>query len=484
MASSAAILTAVSASAASAAADTKQKDSDSKAVVFSAPVIIDRHIPTPSVAPKKLIDLKTLPPQVDFWTPDNVLVTSLGCNFPYYLQGLKNRYHYELRNLELDIKIHNQDEYDPWARDVFSLKTADTIYAMNQDVILQPIVSDKKNTADQNHAASIRIATENCYVTQSALFNHGTLPSTLNTAGRINVQPSPIAAHGGNFFHCVNAAEKPKPYVIVGELALLTKDQVQQNQKLDVNSAVGAKSSTKYPNQFNDRETMIATRKLNKQILRKIYGDTKVVIVPNLFYHIDIQMVVLPNGFVLLHSHEETLRVVQEKKKEMTAVCHVGFNGEHIDVMSHRVHKDNSPIPVQYNYDDVYNSVKKSAEDKTYQYLFNKCRDKLTKRGFVVIPVCGLLEYDKAIFALGFNGLPIVLPDGKILYTMPENDKWYRDYFLDVLTNKAGVSIVDYITDKDRDYFGRAHGFFRCQTNTIPKALVKDQQAARTCTIL
>ena len=274
----------------------------------------------------------------------------------------------------------------------------------------------------------------------------------INDNSIINAFPTQVIAPGGNFFHCVN--NQGIPYVIAGECALVPKDQVKQKILFDFESKVGSKSEEKYINveEYNTQR-FIQQRSLNKQILKQQFGDTSLVVVPNsFFYHLDLDLCVLPNGVVLLHSYTESLQLIEEKRKEISIFL-----------------KNTDP---QMSFDSLREKI--LEHQKKSEKLFEITKKKLEKRNFIVMPVCGYLTKTNdchGIIAVGFGGLPVVLNNGKILYTVPKNETWYKDYFHNKLT-EAGVSIIKLIEGENLAYFSDMQGFFRCQTNTLPKEMI------------
>lgn len=407
---------------------------------------------------KYQIDITTLPPQTDFWIlGKNVLLTPF-CEhgFDYDVASIQAKHYIPVDDTPPFLKLKGEGDQgiNPWIRDLIATKTEDAVYAFTKDVKYDFLDegSDYIREYDKDIVKNNRNIAS--YITSNKCGYYYLHP----TENISTLHPTKILTAGGNLFHCVNA--RGEKYAIVGESGLVQQHKLKKenNFKTETLSTVGAKSAEKYgAAEFKEKTEIIQLRQQNKQILKSQLGDTKLVIVPNsFFFHIDLEMCVLPNGVVLLHSHQESLNLIEA-------------NEAHVSETLKKVRNISSGSVL---YKDLHLRINAHLEET--ENLFEITAQKLTKRGFIVIPVCGFLTFKdnaEGVFATGFNGLPVVLQDGKILYTSPQNPEWYQAYFNDIL-KKAGVSIIEPIQSKSLEFIREYEGFFRCQTNTIPKKLV------------
>lgn len=409
---------------------------------------------------KYKVDPSKLPAQSDFWIlGKNVLLTpAFSFHFGRDVLSIVKQYYKPSKSDTfppyISIRAMKYDEPDQWIRDFISTKTENAMYAfiVGVNYAASPTGHFAPEYSDEIVRHNKNVAP---YITSNTCHPRFLLPTPAISAKY--VRPTQIATPGGNIFHCVNAREEK--YIIAGELALIPQTKLDQKEfKAVEHSSLGKKSSEKYTeSEFKEKTEIIEKRQLNKQILKSQSGGAKIVIVPNsFFYHIDLEMCPLPNGVVLLHSHQASLRLIEANKPQVSETL-----------------KDvRGPGDTHFTYESLYSKVQEYSE-KT-EKLFEKTANKLKKRGFIVMPVCGFLTLSddtEGMIATGFGGLPVVLQDGRILYTPPENPAWYQDYFNEVL-KKAGVSIIEPVKSEGLAYYSASHGFFRCQTNTLPNSIV------------
>lgn len=396
---------------------------------------------------KDKVNLDKLSNECDFLTPNNILIYADSCEFLLDIQLIYDMFKNDGINPPLIVSlmrfnkiIGNEKQYilDPWARDFISTKTPHLIYILNEEMI-----------ANESSLYYSTMITRNIHVGANK-YNIDYLP-TIKKIGDLPLPSSPtnLIIEGGNSFLCVNALEEKK--FIVGELGLIPRYKIRPNKRveiirgLDQNNKAGEKSEKKYPDKFPGKESYVRQRQLNKKILKnQLDPDVSVAVVPNAFmFHIDLEMLVLPNGVVLLHSFRETLNLIKIYKDEIKYLC---------------------------DYDALVENIKKLEEK--YQYLYDKTKAKLEKHNFIVKEVCGYITTTDdldGVIAMAFNGLPIVKQDGTMVYTLPLNEWWFTNYFTNILKD-CNVGVYKIMSQKP-SYVAKMFGFFRCQTNTIPAKL-------------
>lgn len=404
---------------------------------------------------KSYINAATLPPQCDFVLPGyNTLVYTTDSDFKTDFSILKNEF--KVSSVELDLyDIESEEEIDqaenddevgqdffcettPWARDFITCKTPQEIYVMHADI-------------DHQEDFDTSIFKYNLNINRSTHINKENLVTFYTNKFKYNF--TSIISAGGNIFHCVNVLGQS--YAIVGEMALtsqinplLFKSYV--SEVIEGNQKTGLNSFKKYQFPVDVKgEQYVERRRLNKKILQHQLGkETKLVIVPNAVeWHIDVEMGVLPNGVVLLHSFDETLKLL-EKNKNL--------------------------IP---GYEEIFSITNNLA--KISRPLLEKTKRKLEKRNFIVKDVCGFVT-DKmdhsGVIACGLNSLVGIsnMNDDKvemqnIFYTLlSDNPEWYQEYFRNIL-KECGVYKFYYVSNMNSlEILRKRDGSIRCQHNTIP----------------
>lgn len=399
---------------------------------------------------KKFVDPSTLPPQCDFVIPGyNTLIYSRSSDFKLDFLLLQNEFKFAC--MELDISVvrlkdefssddsdieNNESEPYVWARDFITSKTPKISYVLHKAV-------------DYYDAEDESLVEYNLNINQSTGVNREKL---VEFNSKFECEFTNLISAGGNIFHCVNAGGES--YALAGERALTSEmridctDSYLEKVKQDY-PKTGSKSKNKYEYPSDvEGEYLIETRELSKKILKDQVGKTtKLAMVPNsVEWHIDVEMAALPNGVFLLHSVEETFKLLEKNKEKIPGYAHVC-------------------------------RITQIMAEMAKPHLV-KAKRKLEKHGFKVMEVCGFITNKmghEGIFACGLNSLvgldsrPGLDKCGNIFYTLPpDNPVWYQEYFKKKLV-ESGVTKIYYLSNPNTLKILREYdGSIRCQHNTIP----------------
>ncbi len=259
----------------------------------------------------KIVDASSLPPQCDFILPGyNTLLYTDDSDFKNDFVQIQTDIGFS--SIELNLFSGDCEEgfyKDKWARDFITCKTSQEAYVLNPTIPVYVDVNPNIIVYNSNITPSIFENAESIFIFDNQNFKY---------------KSTNIISAGGNIFHCVNT--RGESYAIVGEVALTSQMRVDltgefRNQMTLENPKTGSKSIKKYHDAPNivpseQSEQLAKQREWNKKILKTQLGkDTALVIVPNsLEWHIDVEMAVLPNGVVLLHSFDKTLNLLDKYK--------------------------------------------------------------------------------------------------------------------------------------------------------------------------
>lgn len=382
------------------------------------------------------INRQKCPPQVDCLIPEINRVI-LSNNSHFYAESLRIQEKYGGK-----ISCFSYQPMGFWVRDQIASKTDYAVYITNEEILDRGMSTNySQDLIKNNNRISPRI--EMHFPRHEYEF-----PSSISGA-----KPTGMLLEGGNTFHAFiplgeSLTAEGKYCVVIGEAGLCPQLSISHDFLPSAkNAQVGKNAVFRYP--ANSENAAFAKhRQEGKQIIREQLGDdTPMIIVPNAYsIHIDMEMAILPNGTVLLQSFTETLKFMQTHKEFLSTIC---------------------------DWDKTYAHILDLC--KTAQPLLDITEAKLKKAGFKVKPVCGFIpgftstNQHETLLAFGFNGLTM-LNNGEIIYALANNFTVFYNYFSQQLKD-AGVSVV-HQCELGVEFVNANGGFFRCQTNVLPKAML------------
>jgi uncharacterized protein YjbI with pentapeptide repeats len=214
-----------------------------------------------------------------------------------------------------------------------------------------------------------------------------------------------------------------------------------------------------------EKRTILWTnRKIIKREIMAILKVEKLIVIPQIYFHIDLQMAYLGENTFMVHSFDESLQ----------------FLGENAEVLIKKIGNE--------KYQELYSVNVKLAADLEGNVDITERR--LEKAGMTVVKCCATLfvgdeEADNIIDQRGvirgkfmssfINGITVVGADGKrhfVTTGAPDDMDLHQEYLQDLLSKKCDVVLecidIDPGTgfDSGMSFLEKQEGAIRCLSNT------------------
>ena len=286
---------------------------------------------------------------------------------------------------------------------------------------------------------------------------------------KVPVRSSSKCLEGGNFFDVHNFAGSR--YLLIGERAI----QYEQRLRYEKNQR---------PLNSNNR-TLDTLYRTQESIIKKYanifnLSENNVLVIPNLCYHIDLQMSYIGNGVFLVNSFEETFKQFKDQINAHEDMSIIKYSEEGVNRICDLLEEHNfiaekiaGTLYITDNAVDQDNYV--NDNDRVPAKVSNKSKndvDVWLGRGII------------SSFMNGFDSYSLVLKKHYFV-TIDSDHTDHKEYFCDILkkhrieayfvkindpnTSDKFASIADTI-----NYVSDASGSIRCQTSFINSSKIRD----------
>jgi uncharacterized protein YjbI with pentapeptide repeats len=268
---------------------------------------------------------------------------------------------------------------------------------------------------------------------------------------------------GGNIF--IAAGKNGKRQCFIGNDSIIYNGDVPNDVDLtEQYEKHKASIDRSYPNvsDINKKTVLWLNRKTIKKQIMTILGVEKLTVIPQIFFHIDLQMAYLGENTFIVHSYEETLKFLKKDAQEL-----MGKIGEEKFHHLYSVNENLAKI-----FEENVNVATKRLE-KAGMKVVKCCATLFTgKKGEV--PINGEGKITGGLMSSFINGVTAVAEDGTkhfIAIEAPENMNLHQRYMQEILS-KNNVILECIKIDPESDYSSAIEfmedqeGAVRCLTNS------------------
>ncbi|KEI35338.1 hypothetical protein FRA_35c07800 [Francisella sp. W12-1067] len=354
------------------------------------------------------------------------LVFSAQSSYLYDLYGLC-----EENDIPFQILHRNaKGEVDVWVRDYF-FENSSTIYLRNKNSDYAKESSFKTNLYNPK---KIDYLADMHNVIPGMKDNNLRFLDTPTNNG-IQIKPTNRAAEGGNIF-CVNNTLGQK-YVFLGEQIISFERQISANKKIDKTE--------------------------NEIILKykKIFKTNNIVILPNLAYHLDLQMSFIGKGTFLVNSYD----INWYKEFKPGLFYYLKTHSRSKQLLSDKERK----------VEEIINILRKNNFKAEEAFLTMNYKPHCASENWTLETWNG--DYIESSFV---NGFDVYSPKKQtnLYVTLDSPHESHKQYFSELI-KKFGVEpyFVNYNgrnAHRTMEYFEEEHGGVRCQTNFLPVEVIEN----------